>query len=153
MSLKEKVDAAIKEAMKQKQQGRLRGLRAIKAAILLAETSEGKAQGALSEEEELKLLMKQVKQRKDSIEQFEKNNRPDLAEQEREELEAIEAFLPKALSLEELESEIKAIILETGSASVKDMGNVMKIASQRLAGKAENKTISELVKKLLTQGG
>jgi uncharacterized protein YqeY len=152
MSLKEKVDAAIKEAMKQKQQGRLRGLRAIKAAILLAETSEGKGQGALGPEEELQLLMKLVKQRKDSIEQFEKNNRADLAAQEREELETIETFLPPALSVEELESELKAIIQETGAASPQDMGKVMKIASQKLAGKAENKTISELVRKLLAQG-
>jgi uncharacterized protein YqeY len=152
MSLKEKVDAAIKEAMKQKQQGRLRGLRAIKAAILLAETSEGKAQGALSSEDELKLLMKQVKQRKDAIEQFEKNNRPDLAAQEREELEVIESFLPQALSPEELEREIKAIILEIGGASQQDIGQVMKMASQKLAGKADNKTISEAVKKLLAQG-
>jgi uncharacterized protein YqeY len=151
MSLKEKVDAAIKEAMKQKQQGRLRGLRAIKAAILLAETSEGKAR-ALSSEDELKLLMKQVKQRKDAIEQFEKNNRPDLAAQEREELEVIESFLPQALSPEELEREIKAIILEIGGASQQDIGQVMKMASQKLAGKADNKTISEAVKKLLAQG-
>ncbi|MCS6904030.1 MAG: GatB/YqeY domain-containing protein [Bacteroidia bacterium] len=150
MSLKEKVDAAIKEAMKQKKEGALRALRAIKAAILLAETAEGRSPGPLTEQEEMKLLTKQVKQRKDSIEQFEKNNRPDLAALEREELEVIEAFLPKPLSVEEIENEIKLIITEIGSSSIKDMGKIMKIASEKLAGRAENKLISEVVKKLLS---
>lgn len=149
MSLKEKIDNDIKDAMRAKDQAALLGLRAIKAAILILETAEGRTTSELTAEEEIQVLSRQVKQRKDSIEQFRNNNREDLAAQEAAELAIIELYLPKALSAEELDAELNAIIAETGATNAREMGKVMKIASVRLAGKAEGKVISERVKALL----
>ena len=148
MSLSDKINAAIKEAMKAKDQAALRGLRAVKSAILLEMTKEGAGNG-LSEETEIKLLQKMVKQRKDSIEIFEKQERADLAIKEKEDVATIEAFLPEQMSEEELTNALKEIIAETGAESMKDMGKIMGMASQRFAGKADGKTISSIVKTLL----
>jgi uncharacterized protein YqeY len=150
MSLEQKVMADLKTAMLAKDEKALRGLRAIKAAILLAKTSEGAA-GELKEEDETKLLQKLVKQRKDSLEIYQQQNRSDLAQKEQEEIDVIEKFLPKQLSAEELQLEIKKIIAETGAVSPADMGKVMAAATKKLAGKADGKTISGAVKELLTQ--
>lgn len=148
MSLKDQINNDLKQAMKNKDKVALRGLRAIKSAILLAETSEG-ASGELSADEELKLLMKQAKQRKDSIAQFQENGREDLVQKEQEELEVIESYLPKQLPPEEVEAIVKAIIDETGASSVKDMGKVMGMATKKIAGQADNQLISEIAKKIL----
>jgi uncharacterized protein YqeY len=150
MSLEQKIMADLKTAMLAKSEKDLRGLRAIKAAILLAKTSEG-AGGELKEDDEIKLLQKLVKQRKDSLEIYQQQNRTDLAQKEQEEIEVIEKFLPKQLSAEELQTEIKKIIAETGAASTADMGKVMGVATKKLSGKADGKTISVVVKELLTQ--
>src|SRR5438477_9687310 len=150
MSLEQKIMADLKIAMLAKSEKDLRGLRAIKAAILLAKTSEG-ARGELKEDDEIKLLQKLVKQRKDSLEIYQQQNRTDLAQKEQEEIEVIEKFLPKQLSAEELQTEIKKIIAETGAASSADMGKVMGIATKKLAGKADGKTISIAVRELLSK--
>lgn len=149
MSLKEKINNDIKEAMLAKNQAALLALRAVKSAILIAETAEGRKSPELTKEEEIQLLSRQVKQRKDSIEQFRKNNRNDLADKEALELAIIEKYLPKAISVTELDEALKAIIAEVGATNAKEMGKVMKVASTRLAGKAEGKMISERVKALL----
>lgn len=128
----------------------LRSLRAIKAAILLAKTSEG-AGGELKEDDEIKLLQKLVKQRKDSLEIYQQQNRTDLAQKEQEEIEVIEKFLPQQLSAEELRAEISSIIAETGASSPADMGKVMGPATKKLAGRADGKTISQVVKELLSK--
>ena len=128
----------------------LRSLRAIKAAILLAKTSEG-AGGELKEDDELKLLQKLVKQRKDSLEIYQQQNRTDLAQKEQEEIEVIEKFLPKQLSPEELKSVLSKLIADMGASSPADMGKVMGAATKQLAGKADGKTISSLVKELLAK--
>ncbi|MEL6252449.1 MAG: GatB/YqeY domain-containing protein [Bacteroidota bacterium] len=150
MSLKSTIDQDIKEAMKAKDQVSLRALRAIKSQIMLAETAEGRKEEALTEEEEMKLLAKQAKQRRDSWQQFKDNGREDLASKEKEELEVIEKYLPKALSLEEIEAEVKKIIEQTGASSMKDMGRVMGMASKAMAGKADGKAISQIVKQILS---
>jgi uncharacterized protein YqeY len=150
MSLEQKVMTDLKTAMLSKDEKALRGLRAIKAAILLAKTSEG-AGGELKEEDEVKLLQKLVKQRKDSLEIYQQQNRSDLAQKEQEEIDIIEKFLPQQLSTEDLQLEIKKIIAETGASSPGDMGKVMGVATKRLAGKADGKTISAAVKNLLTK--
>ena len=151
MSLKDKVNEEIKTAMRAKNQAALRGLRAIKSAILLAETAEGREAGSpLSPEEEMNLLIKQAKQRRDSIETYEKNGREDLATGEKEELEVIEGFLPKQLSTEEIEANVKAIIEQVGASSMKDMGKVMGMANKQMKGVADGKTISGIVKSLLS---
>jgi uncharacterized protein len=149
MGLKEKVQEEMVTAMKAKDQVALRALRAIKSAILLLETSEGRPQGPLTADEEMKLLVKQSKQRKDSIEQFKAAGRQDLVTGEEEELAYIERFLPKALSPDELKAEIQRIISEVGATSAKDMGKVMGAANKQLAGRADGKEISALVKQLL----
>jgi uncharacterized protein len=149
MSLEQNIMADMKEAMKSKNEAALRSLRAVKAAIIIAKTAEG-ANGELKEEDEVKLLQKLVKQRKDSLEIFEKQNRPDLAEKEKEEIAVIEKFLPKQMGEAELREAIAAIIKETGASSAADMGKVMGAATKQLAGKADGKTISGLVKELLT---
>lgn len=151
MSLEQKIMTDLKTAMLAKDEKALRSLRAIKAAILLAKTSEG-AGGELKEEDETKLLQKLVKQRKDSLEIFQQQNRTDLAQKEQEEIEVIEKFLPKQLSADELKAEISSIITEVGASSPADMGKVMGTATKRLAGKADGKTISALVKELLAKG-
>ena len=140
----------LKTAMLAKDEKALRSLRAIKAAILLAKTSEG-AGGELKEDDEIKMLQKLVKQRKDSLEIYEQQNRTDLAQKEKEEIEIIEKFLPKQLSADELRSEVAAIISEVGASSPADMGKVMGAATKKLAGKADGKTISALVKELLSK--
>jgi len=150
MSLEQKIMVDLKTAMLAKDEKALRGLRAIKAAILLAKASEG-AGGELKEADEVKLLQKLIKQRKDSLEIYQQQDRDDLAQKEREEIEIIEKFLPVQLSSEELRLEIKKIIAETGATSAADMGKVMGAATKSLAGKADGKTISAIVKELLSQ--
>jgi uncharacterized protein len=150
MSLEQQIMTELKAAMIAKNEGALRSLRAIKAAILLAKTSEG-AKGDLTEDDETKLLQKLVKQRRDSLDIFVQQNRPDLAEKEKEELDVIEKFLPKQLSPEELKTEVEAIIASTGASSPADMGKVMGVATKQLAGKADGKAISALVKELLAK--
>ena len=150
MNLEQKIMADLKAAMLAKDEAALRSLRAIKAAILLAKTAEG-AGGELKEEEETRLLQKMVKQRKDSLEIFQQQNRPELARKEEEEIAVIEKFLPKQLSAEEIKAALTKIIAETGASSPADMGKVMGVATKQLAGKADGKTISALVKELLAQ--
>ncbi len=147
MSLEDRINQDLKTAMKAKDQAALRGIRAIKSAILLEKTSGSKHE--VSPEMEMKILQKLVKQRKDSLEIYEKQNREDLAQTEREEIDVIERYLPKQLSEEELRSELKSIIDEVGAGSMKDMGKVMGIATKRLAGRADGKAISSVVKELL----
>jgi uncharacterized protein YqeY len=150
MSLELNINAAIKTAMLAKAEADLRSLRAIKAAILIAKTSTGAAT-ELTEEDESKLLQKLAKQRKDSLEIFRQQNREDLAKKEEEELEVIEKYLPKQMSADELKAEITAIIASTGASSPADMGKVMGVASKQLAGKADGKAISAVVKELLAK--
>ena len=150
MSLEQKVMAEMKDAMKSKDEATLRGLRAIKAEIIKAKTEPG-AGGAVSEEKEMSLLQKMVKQRKDSLEIYRQQKREDLAKKEEEEIAVIEKFLPKQLSEEELKSELRQIISETGATSAADMGKVMGAATKKLAGRADGKTISAAVKELLTK--
>ena len=150
MSLEQKVMNELKIAMLAKDEAALRSLRAIKAAILLAKTAEG-ASSEMKEEEEIKLLQKLVKQRKDSLEIFQQQNRTDLAQKEQEEITIIEKFLPKQLSTEELKEALAKIITGVGASSSADLGKVMGIASKQFAGKADGKTISSLAKELLTK--
>lgn len=150
MSLEQTIMADMKDAMKAKDEAGLRGLRAIKAAIILAKTAEG-AGGELKEEDEPKLLQKLVKQRKDSLLIYQQQNRPDLAKKEEEEIAVIERFLPKQLGEEALKSVLAKIIADTGASSVADMGKVMGIASKQLAGQADGKTIGAAVKELLAK--
>ncbi len=150
MNLEQKIMGELKTAMLAKDEKTTRSLRAIKAAIIVAKTAEG-AGGELKAEDELKLLQKLVKQRKDSLEIFEKQNRPDLALKEKEEIEVIEKFLPRQLSGEELKAEISRIIAESGAASPAEMGKVIGLANKQLAGKADGKTISMMVKELLSK--
>lgn len=149
MSLKTQIEADIKAAMLAKNQDELRALRAIKSMILLEQTS-GSGKEGMTEEEEIQLLMKAVKQRKDSAETYKQQNREDLYQKEIGEVAVIQKYLPKQLSPEELETEIKKIIEQTGASSMKEMGKVMGIANKTLSGKAEGKAISEVVKKLLS---
>ncbi len=148
MPLENKINEEIKAAMLAKKEADLRALRAIKSAILLAKTADGQ-QGDLTPEDETKLLQKLAKQRKDSIEIFTKQNREDLAKKEIEELDVIQRFLPAPLSEEELKEELKKIIANLGISSAAEMGKVMGVASKQLAGKADGKTISAVVKSLL----
>ena len=150
MSLEQKIMAELKTAMLAKDEKTVRSLRAIKAAIILAKTSEG-AGGEINEDAELKLLQKLVKQRKDSLEIYQQQNRADLAQKEQEEIEVIEKFLPKQLEGEELKAVIARIIAETGASSPADMGKVMGVATKQLAGQADGKAISAVVKELLTK--
>ena len=150
MALEQLVNDQIKTAMLAKDANRLRGLRAIKAAIIIAKTAEG-AGGQLAEADETKLLQKLVKQRKDSLEIYQQQNRTDLAQTEQEEIDVIEAFLPKQLSEEALKEALIKIIAETGAASPADLGKVMAAATKQLAGKADGKTISATVKSLLAK--
>lgn len=148
MTLEQKVMADLKTAMLAKNEAALRSLRAIKSAILNTKTAGGFT-GEIKEEDEIKLLQKLVKQRKDSLEIYETQNRPELAAKEREEIEVIEKYLPAQLSEEELKAVITKIIAETGATSAADMGKVMGAANKQLAGKADGKTISKVVKGLL----
>ncbi|CAM4193956.1 GatB/YqeY domain-containing protein [Cytophagaceae bacterium 50C-KIRBA] len=148
MSLKVTIENGIKDAMRAKDADRLRALRAIKSLILLEETSGSNA-GELSADIEMKILMKAAKQRKDSLEIYVAQNRPDLAEKEQAELSIIEEFLPKQLSESELTEKIQAIIIQVGASSPADMGKVMGVASKQLAGLADGKAISTKVGELL----
>ena len=150
MALEQIVNDQVKTAMLAKDANKLRGLRAIKAAIIIAKTAEG-AGGQLAEADETKLLQKLVKQRKDSLEIYQQQNRADLAQTEQEEIDVIEAFLPKQLSEEALKEALIRIIADTGAASPADMGKVMAAATKQLAGQADGKTISAAVKSLLAK--
>ncbi|MFT3846091.1 MAG: GatB/YqeY domain-containing protein [Lacibacter sp.] len=149
MSLELQIMAQMKDAMKAKDEAALRGLRAVKAAILLAKTSGSGTD--LSADDEIKLLQKLVKQRKDSLEIFNQQNRADLAKKEEEEIAVIEKFLPKQLDAEELKIIIAEVITQVGASSPADMGKVMGVASKQLAGQADGKTISAVVKELLSK--
>ena len=148
MSLEQKIMAEMKDAMRSKNEAALRSLRAIKAEIIKAKTEPG-AGGEIDEATEQKFLQKMMKQRKDSLDIFEQQGRNDLAIREKEEMEIIEKFLPKQLSESEIKEAVAKIIAETGAASSADLGKVMGIASKLLAGKADGKTISTIVKGLL----
>lgn len=148
MSLEQKIMAEMKDAMKTKNEAVLRSLRAIKAEIIKAKTEPG-AGGEIDEATEQKFLQKMMKQRRDSFEIFTQQNRADLAGKEKEEMEVIEKFLPKQLSEQEIKDAVKGIIATTGAASSADMGKVMGVASKQLAGKADGKTISAIVKEML----
>jgi uncharacterized protein len=150
MSLEQKIMTEMKEAMKAKDEATLRGLRAIKAEIIKAKTEPG-AGGEVSEEKELAMLQKMMKQRKDSLEIYQQQSRADLAQKEQEEIAVIEKFLPKQLSSDELKAELQQIIAETGASSPADMGKVMAAATKKLAGRADGKTISATVKELLAK--
>jgi uncharacterized protein YqeY len=150
MSLEQKVMTDLKTAMIARDEKSLRSLRAIKASILLAKTSEG-ASGELTEEDEIRLLQKLVKQRKDSLEIYKAQNRSDLAVKEEEEIAIIEKFLPRQMSSEELRTVLQQIITETGASSPADMGKVMGVATKQLAGKIDGKSISTMVKELLSK--
>lgn len=147
MSLETRIMEDLKEAMKAKDQAAMRGIRAIKSAILLFKT-DGSG-NELNEANEIKLLQRLVKQRQDSLDIYTQQNRSDLAQVEKEEIAVIMRYLPKQLEGEELEAVIRDIISSVGATSVKDMGKVMGAANQQLAGKADGKSISEVVKKLL----
>jgi len=150
MSLEQQIMTEIKEAMKAKNEGVLRALRDIKNEIIKAKTAPG-ASDELDEATEQKFLQKMMKQRRDSLDIFEKQGREDLAAKEREEMSVIEKFLPKQLDEAELKEIIKTIIAETGASSPADMGKVMGVASKQLAGKADGKMISGIVKDLLAR--
>ena len=148
MSLENTISDAIKTAMREKDKVALDALRAVKSQILLLKTE---AKGAeVSAEQEIAILQRMIKQRKDSYDQFTAQNRSDLAEVESAQTKVIEKFLPAQLSAEELEAEMKKIIAETGAESAKDLGKVMGMASKALAGKSDGKSISDMAKKLLS---
>jgi uncharacterized protein len=148
MSLKQKIDADIKAAMLAKSKEELDALRSIKSMILLAETEKG-VTAEITSDTESKLLMKAAKQRKESADIFQQQNRTDLAEKELFQLSVISRYLPKQLSAEALEAELKKIIAEVGATGPQDVGKVMGAATKKLAGLAEGKAISDTVKKLL----
>ena len=147
MSLEKEINDGIKAAMLAKEKVRLAGLRAVKAEILLAKTADGSDE--ISDGAVLKIIQKLVKQGKDSAEIYTQQSRADLAEAELAQVKVLETYLPKQMTAEELEVEVKAIIAQVGAAGPKDMGKVMGVASKALAGKAEGRAISETVKRLL----
>ena len=149
MSLETQINSDIKSAMLQKDKASLEALRAIKSAVLLEKTSKTATEGELTEAAEIALLQKLVKQRKAAAEIYKGQNREDLYEAEMFQAGVIEKYLPKQLSCEEIEAELKNIIAQVGATTAKDMGKVMGIATKQLAGKAEGKTISAIVKQLL----
>ena len=149
MALEQKIMADLKTAMLAKDEAALRGLRAIKAAIIIAKTSEG-AGGVLKEEDEVKMLQKLIKQRKDSLEIYQQQNRADLAQKEQEEIAVIEKFLPQQLDGAALRSIIAKIIADTGASSPADIGKVMGAATKTLAGQADGKTINAVARELLS---
>ncbi|MGV8880235.1 MAG: GatB/YqeY domain-containing protein [Sphingobacteriaceae bacterium] len=148
MALQEQIDQDIKIAMMGRQEARLRGLRAIKSALLLAKTEKGAAE-AITEEVEMKILQKLIKQRKESAEIYKTQGREDLLQIEEEELLVIEKYLPQQMSWLEIETYLKDLITRIGATSVKDMGKIMGVANKELAGKADGKSISEVIKALL----
>ncbi len=149
MSLELEVMSLMKDAMKNKDEALLRGLRAIKAEIIKAKTEPG-ANGAISEDTEMKLLQKLVKQRKDSLTIFQEQNRADLADKEAEEIAVIEKFLPVQMTEEAVKVAVEAIMKELGAAGPQDLGKVMGVASKQLAGKADGKLIAAIAKNALT---
>ncbi len=149
MSLENEVMSLMKDAMKNKDEALLRGLRAIKAEIIKAKTEPG-ANGNITAETELKLLQKLVKQRKDSLAIFEQQNRPDLAAKESEEIAVIEKFLPASLSEEEVKAAVQAIITQLGASGPQDLGKVMGMATKQLAGQTDGKVIAAIAKTLLS---
>ena len=148
MSLLDKVNEEIKNAMKSKQKDRLTALRSIKSAVLLAQSEKG-AGDELSDEKELSILNKLAKQRKDAISIYEEQKRDDLANEEKSELDVIEMFLPAQMAEGEVRDIINAIVLSSGAEGMKDMGRVMKEAMHELSGKADGKLISDITKELL----
>ena len=150
MSLEQKIMAEMKDAMKSKNEAALRGLRAIKAEIIKAKTEPG-AGGEISEEKEIAMLQKMMKQRKDSLDIYRQQGREDLAKKEEEEIGIVSKFLPQQMSQEELMQELKQVIAETGASSPADMGKVMGVASKKFAGRADGKTISAAVRELLAK--
>lgn len=149
MSLEQKINNDIKAAMLAKQASKLEALRAVKAALLLEKTKGGASGEGLTEEEEIKLLQKLVKQRKESAEIYRSQGRNDLAEPEEFQFAVIETYLPRQLDASEVRQIVAAIMQSTGAQSIKDMGRVMGEASKQLAGKADNKTVAAIVKELL----
>ncbi len=147
MSLSQQINDQLKQAMKAKDQSTLRGLRAIKASLLLLQTQEGG--GDVTEKDEMEALVKMAKQRKDSIKIFNDQGRTDLSKIEEEELSVIEKFLPAQLTSVEVEAEVKSIINQLGASSMRDMGKVMGMANGKLKGKADGKLIADIVKGLL----
>jgi len=145
MSLENKIMNAMKESMKLKDQTSLRSLRAIKSAIIVHKTQKGSGD-EITNEDELKILQKLVKQRKDSADIYQTQGRIDLAQPELDEIKVIEQFLPEAISEDEIESEVKKVIDQTGAEGMKDMGKVMGIVTKKLMGKADGKTISTIVR-------
>lgn len=150
MNLFDQVSEDIKKAMLAREKVRLEALRGAKKEFLEAKTAKG-ANGELSDETAIKIIVKMVKQRKESAQIYSDNNRPELAGNELAEAAVLEEYLPKQLSGEELDAELRAIIAETGATSAREMGKVMGVASKRLAGRAEGRAISEAVKRLLAQ--
>lgn len=149
MELLEKITGEIKKAMLAKDKVRLEALRGIKKELLEAKTAKGAA-GDLSDETATSILQKMVKQRKDSATIYSEQNRPDLAEAEIEQMKVIQEYLPAQLTPEQLEGALKALIAEVGATSMKEIGKVMGLATKQLAGKAEGRAVSEMVKKLLS---
>ena len=147
MSLSQQINDQLKQAMKAKDQNTLRGLRAIKASLLLLQTQEGG--GDVTEKDEMEALVKMAKQRKDSIKIFNDQGRTDLSKIEEEELSVIEKFLPAQLTSVQVEAEVKSIITQLGASSMRDMGKVMGMANGKLKGKADGKLIADIVKGLL----
>ncbi|MCT4615800.1 MAG: GatB/YqeY domain-containing protein [Marinifilaceae bacterium] len=148
MTILEQITADLKSAMKEKNKDKLQAIRSIKTAFTLEMTKTGASE--ISDADAMKIIQKLSKQRKDSADTYKEGNREDLAEKELVELEFIQVYLPKQLSEEEIEVEVKNIVEETGASSMKEMGKVMGIASKKLAGKADGKLISVIVKKLLS---
>jgi uncharacterized protein len=148
MSLRQQIDNDIKKAMLAKNKEELEALRSIKSMILLAETEKG-GSGEISSDIESKLLMKAAKQRKESADIFQQQNRKDLADREIFQLDIINRYLPKQLSEEDIKTALGSIIQEVGAKGPQDMGKVMGVATKKLAGQADGKVISDLVKKLL----
>ncbi|MCB0537255.1 MAG: GatB/YqeY domain-containing protein [Chitinophagales bacterium] len=145
MGLEQKVQEALKKAMLAKDQAGMRTLRAIKSALMLVKTEKGFS-GEITEEQEIQILQKMVKQRKESLDVYENQGREDLAATEKEEIEIIEKFLPEQLNEDKIRAIIATIIQKTGASSMKDMGKVMGMANKEMAGKADGKTIAEIVK-------
>jgi uncharacterized protein len=150
MTLQEKIDSDLKEAMKAKEAERLSVLRMVKSAIMNAAIEKHGAGGKLADADAIAVIRKQVKQRRDSIEGFEKGGRPELAEKERREIEILSSYLPQPLTAEEVASIVRAAIAETGASSKAQMGQVMKIVNEKAAGRADGRTLSEAVQKALS---
>jgi uncharacterized protein YqeY len=146
MTLEEKINNDLKAAMLAKDEAKVRGLRAIKQAVLMAKTSGG---GNITAEDEIKMLQKLVKQRKESLDIYSQQNRSDLAKTEEEEIAVIEKYLPTMMSEEDIKKEVQKIIETTGAKSASDMGKVMGVASKQFSGKADNRLVSQIVKQLL----